>query len=71
MQVEPLKRLQDALDAIEAVEGFLANQSQDDFLSSDILQAAVDRLLLWDVVQTDLPGLKVRLQQVLAGRLTE
>lgn len=116
MQVEPLKRLQDSLDAIKAVEGFLANQSQDDFLSSDILQAAVERkfeiigealkkaadsdvsieelipelrqivatrnriihvydavdhLLLWDVVQTELPGLKARLQQVLAGRWTE
>jgi uncharacterized protein with HEPN domain len=112
MQVELLKRLRDALDAITAVEGFLAHQSQDEFLSSDMLQAAVERkfeilgealkkaaevdasieqlipelrqivatrnriihvydavdhLLLWDVVQTELPGLKARLQQVLAG----
>ena len=108
MQVELLKRVQDALDAITAVEGFLAHQSQDDFLSSDMLQAAVERkfeilgealkkaadadesiekhipelrqivatrnriihvydavdpLLLWDVVQTDLPGLKARLSR--------
>ena len=108
MQVELLKRVQDALDAITAVEGFLAYQSQDDFLSSDMLQAAVERkfeilgealkkaadadesvekyipelrqiiatrnriihvydavdpLLLWDVIQTDLQGWKARLSR--------
>lgn len=111
MQAELLKRLEDALDAITAIEEFLANQSQDDFLGSDLLQSAVERkfeilgealkkagdadasienlipelrqiistrnriihvydavdhLLLWDVTQTQLPGLKVRLQQILA-----
>lgn len=43
MQLESLKRLQDALDPILAAERFLANQSQDDFLGSDMLQAAVER----------------------------
>ena len=110
MQIQLCKRLQDALDAIVAIEGFLANQSMEDFLSSDILQAAVERkfeiigealkkaaetdkeivtlvpelrqivatrnriihvydnvdhLILWDVVQSQLPGLKIRLQAAL------
>jgi uncharacterized protein with HEPN domain len=43
MQIQLCKRLQDALDAITAIEGFLANQSVEDFLGSDILQAAVER----------------------------
>lgn len=45
MQVELLKRLQDAVEAITAVEGFLANQSQEDFLRSELLQVAVERKL--------------------------
>jgi uncharacterized protein with HEPN domain len=43
MQVQLYKRLQDALEAITAIESFLASQSVEDFLSSDILQAAVER----------------------------
>lgn len=43
MQIRVCKRLQDALEAITAIEGFLDNQSVEDFLSSDILQAAVER----------------------------
>jgi len=110
MQVELLKRIQDALAAITAIEGFLSNQCRDTFLDSDMLQAAVERkfeilgealkkafeadasietlipelkqiistrnriihvydavdhLLLWDVTQTQLPGLKARLQRIL------
>ena len=116
MQIQLCKRLQDALDAIVAIEGFLANQSMEDFLSSDILQAAVERkfeiigealkkaaeaddaiatlvpelrqivatrnriihvydnvdhLILWDVVQSQLPDLKLRLQAALDERTRE
>jgi uncharacterized protein with HEPN domain len=116
MQVQVCKRLQDALNAITAIEGFLSNQSVEDFLSSDILQAAVERkfeiigealkkaaeadeeivtlvpelrqiiatrnriihvydnvdhLILWDVVRSQLPGLKIRLQAALDKRTRE
>jgi uncharacterized protein with HEPN domain len=116
MQIQVCKRLQDALEAITAIEGFLSNQSVEDFLSSDILQAAVERkveiigealkkaadadnqivtlvpelkqiiatrnrivhvydnvdhLILWDVVQSQLPGLKIRLQAALDERTRE
>jgi len=43
MQIQVCKRLQDALEAITAIEGFLSKQSVEDFLSSDILQVAVER----------------------------
>lgn len=114
MQVELLTRVQDALDAIAAIENFLTNQSQDDFLESDMLQAAVERkfeilgeslkkaadldprleqvipelrqivamrnriihvydavdhFILWDVVQTELPNLRERLQSALVDGL--
>jgi uncharacterized protein with HEPN domain len=116
MQIQLCKRLQDALDAITAIEGFLANQSAEDFLGSDILQAAVERkfeiigealkkaaeadgeivtlvpelrqivatrnriihvydnvdhLILWDVVQSQMPDLKIRLQAALDERTRE
>lgn len=116
MQIQVCKRLQDALEAITAIEGFLSNQSVEDFLGSDILQAAVERkfeiigealkkaadadneivtlvpelreiiatrnriihvydnvdhLILWDVVQSQLPGLKIRLQAALDERTRE
>lgn len=37
------KRLQDALDAITAIQGFLTNQSLDQFLENSMMQAAVER----------------------------
>jgi uncharacterized protein with HEPN domain len=43
MQIQVCKRLQDALEAITAIEGFLSKQSVEDVLSSDILQVAVER----------------------------
>lgn len=99
------KRLQDALDAIALIEGFIAHQSLEQFLDDLLTQAAVERkfeiigealkkaeeldgtittwipelrqivgtrnriilaydevdhLILWDVVQSELPALKVR-----------
>jgi uncharacterized protein with HEPN domain len=116
MQIQLCKRLQDALNAITAIETFLATQSVEDFLSSDILQAAVERkfeiigealkkaaeaddeivmlvpelrqivatrnriihvydnvdhLILWDVVQSQLPGLKIKLEAALDERTRE
>lgn len=113
MQIQACKRLQDALEAITAIEGFISSHSVEDFLNSDMLQAAVERkleiigealkkaaeaddeiatvvpelkqiiatrnriihvydnvdhLILWDVVQSQLPGLKIRLQAALDER---
>lgn len=105
MRIQACKQLQDALEAITAIEGFISSHSVEDFLNSDMLQAAVERklgiigealkkaaeaddeiatvvpelrqiiatrnriihvydnvdhLILWDVVQSQLPSLMMR-----------
>lgn len=43
MRTEALKRLFDALTAIESIQRFIANSTLDQYLDSELIQSAVER----------------------------
>ena len=72
-------RLLDALEAIASINSFIGSLPLEDFLANAMVQAAIgmrnrivhaydqiDFEILWDAIHSDLPDLKIRLENYLA-----
>ena len=72
-------RLLDALEAIASINSFIGSLPLEDFLANAMVQAAIgmrnrivhaydqiDFEILWEAIHSDLPELKIRLENYLA-----